>query len=726
MVIGLSLAAGLLLMAWTLDNPEWTDRRGPDGLDERARLETDVARSDLIFDSMAEGLLIADEGGRVVVMNRTAERLLGSGARTLPLDEWTTQLDVRLHDGETRCPNGDFPLAQAVRGEPAAEMELLVRGGPGPDNTWITGGAQPIRDQERLRGAVMVFRNVSTRKRAELALDEERTRQRQLHSRQASIGEIDMSIHEADRLPPLLDRVADLAQQLLASHGAHVTVCDDEIRSLLNAAGDSATSILPTSSFEPPAAAVAWIVENAQPLSVADVSDDPFQPEPRGPVGAQAYAGVPLTEGDTVVGILFVHDASARHFAQAELDVMAALAERTAVCLTKVRLYERLRGLNLELARHREQLESLVNERTEALEESHRQLRQSDRLASIGTLTAGLGHDMNNVLFPVRCRLDALNWKSVPRELQDVLQSVAHAVAYLQQLTDGLRLFALDPEDAEASASLTSMHEWWNQVSPLLTKALPKDVKLVCTIDEDLPLVRVAPHRLTQALLNLVVNAGEAMPAGGLVRIRADATVDRQIVRIAVSDEGQGMTAQIRSQAFDPFFTTKTRGLSTGLGLSLVHGVVASSRGTIDVETAEGEGTTMTLSFPAAVRADGAAARGTAGGNGQAEVHLADGRLAAWIGNLLRAAGYDVCPGTNGEPVIDATACTLWVTDAVPERVEAARRFLTLEGRRMMVLGPRSPDWEHPNVTVVEDCQELNALRAAIDALSSSAPEPQP
>ncbi len=113
------------------------------------------------------------------------------------------------------------------------------------------------------------------------------------------------------------------------------------------------------------------------------------------------------------------------------------------------------REVQAELARHRAHLESLIRDRTSELEAKSRQLQQADRLASIGTLTAGLGHDMNNVLFAVRCRLDALRWEEVPQNLMDLLQSVAHAVTYLQQLTDGLRLFSLDPEDAAASASLT-------------------------------------------------------------------------------------------------------------------------------------------------------------------------------------------------------------------------------------------------------------------------------
>jgi len=252
-----------------------------------------------------------------------------------------------------------------------------------------------------------------------------------------------------------------------------------------------------------------------------------------------------------------------------------------------------------ELREHREHLEELVAERTGELEASHEQLRLADRLASIGTLAAGLGHDMNNVLLPIRFRLDALHAKDLPDHARTHFVEVRKSVEYLQQLADGLHLLSLDPEDAEASAAGTDVTAWWEQVGTLLARGLPKHVRLATSWPSNLPPLAVAPHRLTQAVLNLVVNAGEAVGEDGKVRVWAEPFEDRRFVRLGVTDNGHGMTPQVKRRALDPFFTTKTRGLGTGLGLSLVQGVARSAGGTVQIDSAPGGGATIVLTLPA-------------------------------------------------------------------------------------------------------------------------------
>ncbi|MHC4448311.1 MAG: PAS domain-containing protein, partial [Planctomycetota bacterium] len=191
------------------------------------------------------------------------------------------------------------------------------------------------------------------------------------------------------------------------------------------------------------------------------------------------------------------------------------------------------RRAEAELARHREHLEEIVAERTSELEASQAQLRLTDRLASIGTLAAGLGHDMNNVLLPVRCRLDALAARELPREAAEHFEAVRKCVQYLQQLADGLHLLALDPEHTEPAGESTELSSWWEQVGSLLARGLPRHVRLATSWPSDLPPVAVAPHRLTQAVLNLLVNAGEAVGDDGKVRVSAE--TDGRTVRLAVT-----------------------------------------------------------------------------------------------------------------------------------------------------------------------------------------------
>jgi len=354
---------------------------------------------------------------------------------------------------------------------------------------------------------------------------------------------------------------------------------------------------------------------------------------------------------------------------------------------------------------------AIERRRAEArLAESEARLRVSDRLATLGTLVAGLGHDMNNVLFPLRCRLDALNWDELPEDVREVVQSLRDSVDYLQQLGSGLRLLAADPEDGEASLEVTSLGAWWGQVEPLISKMVPEEVALKADIPSDLPLIAVAPHRLSQAIMNLVVNAGEAMPSGGLVAIEVKADETRHEVTITVSDDGVGMPEETRLRAFDPFFTTKKRSLSTGLGLSLVLGVVRRAKGVVTIDSTPGEGTAVRMVFPAA-QVSGKNRQRSGGRSDTAAVTLRDLRTAAWVANVLESVGYTVSVAGDGDP----RQSDLWVTEASDTNLATARQFLTGQDRgQIIVLGPAGTEWGALGAVVVEDTSNLDAIKTAV------------
>ncbi len=366
---------------------------------------------------------------------------------------------------------------------------------------------------------------------------------------------------------------------------------------------------------------------------------------------------------------------------------------------------ERLRA-EAELERHRDHLEELVAERTAQLEVTHEQLRQAERLASIGTLAAGLGHDMNNVLFPIRCRLEVLEASRIEDPARAELTGVRQSIDYLQQLADGLRLLALDPDDPRVARGVTHLDRWSQEVRPLLETALPRRAKLVLELQAGLPPLAVAAHRLTQAAFNLVVNAGEAVGDGGTVRVWARAADHGNTVQVGVSDDGQGMTAEVRRRALDPFFTTKKRGFSTGLGLALVSGVAKAAGGDVDIQSAPGRGTTVVLTIPAARRPDSAAEAGAP----RAAVSVADAQKSAVLGALLRSEGFEVCAG-DGRPPEQAV---LWVTDMAGHALDAARRFLQ-EGtqRRLIVYGSAPPGCEGLDALYIDESAGLEVIRRA-------------
>ncbi|MHC5022354.1 MAG: PAS domain S-box protein [Planctomycetota bacterium] len=821
------------------DDPEAAPARGPDGGDAILRGAAQI---------LSEALLVVDARGRVVMLNDAAERVFGAAARTTPLLEWPGALGIFLDDTRTRCPPEELPIVQAWRGRAVEERDLFVRNPDVPRGLWLSASAKPLTDESgRLCGAVSILRDVTRRKRVERALAEERQLLKLRSRRQSALADIELAVNTPDELTEVLNQVVRLTVRHLPCDDASVMRWSPEDPSL-RCEASTLTGLVTSAaawSAETDGGATRWVVEHDQPLTVSNVRDDPFRiTNLFGEAGPRAYAAVPLTDDQRVVGVLYALARSDRRFTQDDLDFLGALASRASTALTKVRLYEQLRELNetlrmrtaqvqenerrfrtmadtapvliwmtgadaaltylnrtwldfagtsldqeikagwshgvhpddaercghareagfekrrpfsveyrrrradgvyrwlidtgtprrspdgeflgfigsctditvrkeaeSSLRRHREHLEAVVTARTAELKASHERLRVADRLATIGTLTAGLGHDMNNLLFPIRCRLDAVDPDAVPEDLADTLNAISRTVEYLQQLSDGLRLFARDPDDDGAAGATTSLSAWWEQVWPLLSRANEREVRVECTLDDDLPPVRIAPHRLTQAILNLAINAAEAMPDGGTVRVWAEAGPDGRTVRIGVSDGGQGMSPEVRLRAFDPFFTTKTRTLSTGLGLSLVHGVVTAAGGSIDLDSQVGKGTTVVLTLPAVPLSGDGDSNGRGDSRRAAVPSVADPRREAWIVRCLQATGYDVVRASD-EP--DVSLC---IMDATASNLAAARRFLSgRPDRRVIGIGAPTPGWDARGVTIVNDVSNLQSLQAAVEA----------
>lgn len=377
----------------------------------------------------------------------------------------------------------------------------------------------------------------------------------------------------------------------------------------------------------------------------------------------------------------------------------------------------RRKAAERELERHRRHLDAMVRERTRELEASHEQLRMADRLAAIGTLAAGLGHDMNNVLLPVRARLGALDTMGLPTRACVQLAQVRKSCAYLQQLSDGLHMLALNPDDSATGDAATDLHEWWTTVGPLLSRAVPKGVRFDASVGAGLPRVPVAGHKLTQAVLNLVVNAGEAIqsmpkrPRHATVRLWAHVAAGGHEVHLGVADNGPGMSPQVRARAFDAFFTTKSRGLGTGLGLSLVRSVTTAAGGEIDIATTPAKGTEIVLTLPALHDGDH-----EKGGPGRvAGVYLLDRRAASMATHILDAAGWHVSrtdepvPPENGDPAI-------WITEPDERALRAAKVYGRKRGRAIVAVGqPRArASWAKLGAIFVNNPRDFDALRDAI------------
>lgn len=373
-------------------------------------------------------------------------------------------------------------------------------------------------------------------------------------------------------------------------------------------------------------------------------------------------------------------------------------------------------------ASERSRLHDLITEQTRALATAHLRLELADRMAALGTLAAGLGHDLGNVLLPVRARLDALDHSATLASTRPHLKAVRGLVAYLQSLSDGLHALALDPEAqpiaAEGDGS-THLNVWWKQVGPLLRKAVPKHVVVSAFLPATLPPVAIAPHWLTQALLNLIVNAGEAIPAtkrNGRIRLTAHASHDRRTINLAISDNGSGMSREVQRRALDLFFTTKSRSMGTGLGLPLARKVALRAGGDLFFTSTHRSGTVVTLSLPAAAGAP--KPRRSSALPTQRRVAAfsdVDQRSLPLLGQALVTAGFDIAPA----PAFTPGDATIWVTCPSSKCLAAARRWRSKHpGGTIILVAPPAKlaqhHWDRLGAVLVKPKDNLAAIRLTL------------
>ncbi len=237
------------------------------------------------------------------------------------------------------------------------------------------------------------------------------------------------------------------------------------------------------------------------------------------------------------------------------------------------------------------------------------QLQQQERLAAVGQLAAGIAHDFNNILAiialqaPLVARASGLAERDRER-LTIISEQTGHATRLIQQLLDFSRRAVLERRPLDLGPLLKEQVE-------LLARTLPETIQVTLACEPGEYVVLADPTRLQQMLMNLAVNARDAMPAGGTLRLTLarQATAPRPDlpagpwVRLEVADSGPGIAPAAQAHLFEPFFTTKPRGQGTGLGLAQVHGIVKQHEGEIEVQPAAGQGATFTIYLPAVAEA---------------------------------------------------------------------------------------------------------------------------
>jgi len=342
------------------------------------------------------------------------------------------------------------------------------------------------------------------------------------------------------------------------------------------------------------------------------------------------------------------------------------------------RVEERTQALQAEIAEHKRAREEL--RKTEA------QLLQAQKMEAIGQLTGGIAHDFNNMLTVIMGYSELMLQKlkaddPLRSEVEQIKEAGNRASLLTRQLLAFSRKQVLQPRVLDLNAVLTNLDK-------MLQRLIGEDIALVTMPAPGLGRVKVDPGQIEQVIMNLAVNARDAMPNGGKLTIEtANVELDNAYARehvsvrpgpyvmLAVSDTGCGMDAATQARIFEPFFTTKEPGKGTGLGLSTVYGIVKQSDGNIWVYSEPGRGTTFKIYLPRveavaeAVEPSGAAAR-TIRGSETILLVEDENAVRALIRSTLQANGYTVLEAHHGKHAIQvceqhAGPIHLMVTDVV-------------------------------------------------------------
>ncbi len=327
------------------------------------------------------------------------------------------------------------------------------------------------------------------------------------------------------------------------------------------------------------------------------------------------------------------------------------------------------------------QLEALVVERTSELEKANQELRtqmderaqieetlrQAQKIEAIGQLTGGIAHDFNNLLMVISGGLDMLDRRADParreRLMDGMRQAAQRGTALTRQLLAFSRRQSLAPESVDLVLCISRMRE-------LLDRSLSGDVKVRVRFTPDLWPVEVDPGELELVILNLAVNARDAMPDGGSILIEASNApgevvlgITGDFVRLSVTDSGTGIPEEVRTRVFDPFFTTKEIGKGSGLGLAQVYGFARQSGGTVWIESECGHGTSVIMLLPRSERIpdlpDGhELVEDTAADASVGTVLLVDDdeEVAALVGEMLEHLGYRVTHAASATDALGALA----------------------------------------------------------------------
>jgi len=625
-----------------------------------------------LLDSTEQGIYGLDRAGRIVFANEAAAQATGFDRAGMLGRSMHELVHHTRPDGapypDDACPiSGVLRAGQAVRRSDEVFWRRDGRSFP------VEYSANPVLADDRVDGVVVAFADISERRR-------QADDQRFVHLLALAVGVTETPAAALDVvLRELVVRAGATQAQAWIPNGSRLERAASVGRGLLPAA---TLELVPEERWLSAAAAEfrpQWVDDLRAPAAAGR--------SPRATELAKAGLGwvlaLPVTTSGELVAILELFGDGAREEEKRLIQVAVTVAT---------------------------QLGPVIRERQtdEALRASEEQLRQAQKMEAVGRLAGGVAHDFNNMLTAIIGFSEVALTRLPPgvegrKEIQEILKAGDRAAALTRQLLTFSR-------HKLASADLLDMNAVLRELEALLSRIIGEDIDLRVEPSPAGGSIKLDRSQLEQVVMNLVVNARDAMPKGGRITVEThDVTLEKGVAGaqgtraapgrymvLVVSDTGTGMTPQTLDHLFEPFFTTKAPGKGTGLGLPTVWGIVQNAGGTIQLETALGRGTTFRVLFPRA-DASGEARPGPNGGGARTRrgservlVVEDDPAVRELVTYALEKQGYALLSAPTGAEALalveretkEGRAIDLVVTDIVmpgmsgPELVQRLRPLL--------------------------------------------------
>jgi PAS domain S-box-containing protein len=605
----------------------------------RRAMREGEARNRQILDSATDYAIIATSPeGRVTRWNAGAARILGWTE-----EEMLGQTAERIFTPEDRAEGRPQKEMREAResGRATNERWHLMKDGR---RFWGSGAMMPLEDAHgELDGYVKVMRDQTAGRLRE---------QRLTLLAQVAAGLLDARDTD-DVLGPVLEQSAEIMG--FDESFSYIVTPDGTHLHLSHAVGisDEERARLGKVSFDSRICGI--VARSGKPLILNNLQDttDPRYEHGRAS-GYGAFAAFPMLTTDKLHGVMSFAIRGKNAFDDEALAFFATLVRYVAVVRARLENQAALSESQQHLLALNETLEQRVEATIAERELAQSALRQSQKMEAMGQLTGGVAHDFNNLLTPIIGSLDLLQRRGghsarEARLIDSALQSAERAKTLVQRLLAFARRQPLQAGAVDVARLMEGMVD-------LIDSTSGPQLQITTKIEDNLPPALVDANQLEMAVLNLAVNARDAMPEGGTLTIAASLEPAPEpfggkprgtpFIRLSVIDTGIGMDAETVKRSIEPFFSTKGIGKGTGLGLSMVHGLASQLGGAMTIRSAPGAGTRIDLWLPLSLDpadAPAVAVDGTPGGSGSGRVLVVDDEelVRMTTADMLQSIGYE-------------------------------------------------------------------------------------